>query len=152
MWSTAWHLVYSADDKCRCEHLERIRRAAVLDDAIGKRPDNFDPETPWSYCFIRAASDENFWNENVRHPAAAWVAAGARSELLTPDERHGTRALPGGREALKVETEPTNSQKKRHARKVRTQAAKEELHQFRSNKGPAKGKGKTKMRHDASGR
>eukprot|EP00971_Amphidinium_carterae_P273050 5419446-Amphidinium_carterae.2 len=37
MWPTAWHLVYSADDKCRAEHLERIRRSVVLDEACGKR-------------------------------------------------------------------------------------------------------------------
>eukprot|EP00971_Amphidinium_carterae_P043002 845587-Amphidinium_carterae.1 len=70
MWPTAWHLVYSADDKCRAEHLERIRRS-----------------------------------ENVRHPTAAWVASGARSELLTPEETYGSRALPGGKEALRAPME-----------------------------------------------
>eukprot|EP00971_Amphidinium_carterae_P330195 6463088-Amphidinium_carterae.1 len=73
MWPTAWHLVYSADDKCRAEHLERIRRSVVLDEACGKpMPEGYDPEHPWSHCFMQAVSDEKFWSENVRHPAAAW--------------------------------------------------------------------------------
>eukprot|EP00971_Amphidinium_carterae_P254737 5056719-Amphidinium_carterae.1 len=47
MWPTAWHLVYSADDKCRAEHLERLRRAVVLDEVCGKpRPEGYDPDSP----------------------------------------------------------------------------------------------------------
>eukprot|EP00971_Amphidinium_carterae_P346342 6487736-Amphidinium_carterae.1 len=53
---------------------------------------------------------------------------------------------------MRVESEPTNSQKKRQARKVRTQAAKDELFQYRSSKGAPKGNGKSKMRHDSNGR
>eukprot|EP00971_Amphidinium_carterae_P155348 3080920-Amphidinium_carterae.1 len=55
-----------------------------------------------SYCLLQAVADEQIWSESVRHPAAAWVAAGARSELLTPEESYGARALPGGKEAMKV--------------------------------------------------
>eukprot|EP00971_Amphidinium_carterae_P198384 3937331-Amphidinium_carterae.1 len=61
---------------------------------------------------MQAVADEQFWSENVRHPAAAWVASGARSELLTPEESYGSKVLPGGKEALKVQVEGTTNQRK----------------------------------------
>eukprot|EP00971_Amphidinium_carterae_P018334 361717-Amphidinium_carterae.1 len=42
LWPTAWRLVYSADDKCRAEHLERLRRTAPTSN-FGRRMSDTQP-------------------------------------------------------------------------------------------------------------
>ena len=100
-WPSAWHLIAQGDDNCRAEYLERIRRR-VAADRTGA-PADWDPTRPWNVCFRLAASDDKFWDEQVRHPAAAWVAAGARGVPLTPDERLAATHLPGGVDQITAE-------------------------------------------------
>lgn len=135
-WPTAWHLIVLADDKCRAEHLERLRRrtaAAVAEG--GPRPSDWDPERPWTTVFRLASEDSHYWDEQVRHPAAPWVASGARGPLQAPEEEIASRSLPGGVQAIRPETEhvkrppagpadaprPTKKQRQRE-RKVRKAA------------------------------
>ena len=40
-------------------------------------PTDYSEQKPWSACFGLAAADTAFWDEQVRHRAAAWVAAGS---------------------------------------------------------------------------
>jgi hypothetical protein len=48
-WPKAWHLIVMADDKCRGEHLERIRRRLHLDQARGaSMPPDWVDVDPWS--------------------------------------------------------------------------------------------------------
>lgn len=41
------------------------------------------------------ATDERFWNEQVRHPAAAWMASGAHGAPKPPAEALASAHLPG---------------------------------------------------------
>ena len=75
-WPSAWHLIVQGDDKCRAEHLERVRRRMA---ALPSPPMGWDPAEPWSLVLQAVAGDDKFWDDQVRHPAAAWVAAGARA-------------------------------------------------------------------------
>eukprot|EP00972_Heterocapsa_arctica_P014836 2186496-Heterocapsa_arctica.AAC.1 len=77
-----------ADDRARAEGLERARRATVAGIAGGApRPPDWDPAQPWSTAFRLMASDADFWNAQVRYPAATWLARGGRGVPLAPEER-----------------------------------------------------------------
>ena len=79
LWPSAWHLVVAADDKCRAEHIERIRRSCEVKRLAGKDvPTDNSEQKPWSACFRLAAADTAFWDEQVRHPAAAWAPGAHR--------------------------------------------------------------------------
>ena len=47
-----WWITPLADSRCRSEHLERVRRVAVVDHAAGRLAD-FEPERPWDIVFSR---------------------------------------------------------------------------------------------------
>ena len=75
-WPKCRGLIAGADDKARAERLEKVRRRFLADDMAGKTvPDDWDRTSPWTCCFRTLATDEKFWSEEVRHPAAAWTAA-----------------------------------------------------------------------------
>eukprot|EP00972_Heterocapsa_arctica_P002606 381743-Heterocapsa_arctica.AAC.1 len=77
-----------ADDRARAEGLERMRRKVVGDLAAGApRPPDWDPAFPWSTCFRLLATDQDYWNTQVRYPAATWLARGGRGVPLAPEER-----------------------------------------------------------------
>eukprot|EP00972_Heterocapsa_arctica_P010016 1471579-Heterocapsa_arctica.AAC.1 len=64
LWPSAWHLIVIADDKCRAEHLERLRRRTASSVAAGHpRPADWDPEQPWTAALRLAAEDTVFWDE-----------------------------------------------------------------------------------------
>lgn len=145
-WPAAWHLIVVADDKCRAEHLERVRRrltsCAALGDAV---PADFST-TPWAACFRLAAQDDKFWDEQVRHPAAAWVAGGSRGAVLAPDEASAAAFLPGGLAAIAPPTEHVGGDRRhqRRAQKERRAAASAELAGHRAAKHPRQDAGEKK--------
>ena len=95
-WPKAWGLTVQADGKARAEKLEKTRRAIVLDIAAGGTPPReFTEEEPWTACFRALALDERFWNEQVRHPAAAWLASGAHGSPRPPAETIAMAHRPG---------------------------------------------------------
>eukprot|EP00971_Amphidinium_carterae_P260440 5167126-Amphidinium_carterae.1 len=107
--------------------LERVRRRILLEEGMGRAPpDAFSHAAPWSSCFLLAAQDTQFWDDEVRHLAQAWVAGGSRGVLETPDKKNA-RDLPGGVASVTPQVELTPSQKKRQAKVTRVQSAKEEL-------------------------
>ena len=60
-WSDAWRRICVADDKCRAEHLTRVRRRVMQSvSAGGVRPPDRDPTAPWPTCSREAALDANF--------------------------------------------------------------------------------------------
>ena len=72
-WPKCWGLIAAADDKGRSEKLEKIRRRFLSDELSGKNtPADWSRDAPWTCCFKTLALEERYWNEEVRHPAAAW--------------------------------------------------------------------------------
>ncbi|CAK0795538.1 unnamed protein product [Prorocentrum cordatum] len=101
LWPEAWHLVYMADDKLRCDHIERLRRTVRADLSAGKpAPREWDPAKPWTALFYLATADRDYWNDQVTNPATAWAAKGGKGVPLDPDERLVVRILPGGASAV----------------------------------------------------
>jgi len=106
LWPDCWHLVCLADDKMRAEQWSRIKRHIDNDIAAGGTPPTgYTQAAPWSAVIRRSCVDNDFWNEQVRYPAAAWVARGARGVQLAPEERLASTLLPGGSAALVPEWE-----------------------------------------------
>ena len=68
LWPGAWHLICTADDKCRCEHMQYLHDELTF---ASSPPSGYDPAKPWDYIFFKAAKDTDFWEEHVRHPATA---------------------------------------------------------------------------------
>ena len=96
-WPKCWHLVALADDKGRAERLEKIRRKMMIEEDSGRPvPSDWSKDKPWTTCFRTLALDDEFWNEQVRHPAAAWLASGGRGAALAPAEQISVTHIPGG--------------------------------------------------------
>ena len=161
-WPKAWGLVAMADDKARAERLEKLRRNLLADQMVGRAtPSDWSETEPWTCCFRELALDEVFWNEQVRHPATAWLAAGARGQPQPTAEAIAEAHLPGGHETFEIPTEDKDARKrqankdKRLAKKKKWQVEKDELAKFRSqqsggmNKEASKGKGKGKSKDQA---
>jgi hypothetical protein len=72
-----WGLVCRAEDRCRAEHLVRVRRRMQIAHDAGMCP-SFQPNAPWDSVFRGAAEDESFWNKEVRHPALHVLAQHSR--------------------------------------------------------------------------
>jgi hypothetical protein len=72
-----WGLVCRAEDRCRSEHLVRVRRRMQIAHDAGMCP-TFQPNAPWDSVFRGAAEDESFWNKEVRHPALHVLAQHSR--------------------------------------------------------------------------
>ena len=156
-YPSAWGLICLADDRARAERWEKIRRGLVADKAAGKTmPDGWDENSPWTCCLVKLAKDDQFWSEQVRHPATAWIAAGGRGAPMAPSETVAATHHPGGQEALQAPKEEKDERRrqanrdKREARKRRVRDERDELHKMKSQKsgsnagGKASSKGKAK--------
>ena len=106
LWPECWHLIVTADDQMRAEHMVRLKRRYEAKLAAGETPaPDWDSSAPWSTVYRLAADDEAFWDAHVRHLAAAWVARGGRGALLAPEEIVALSHLPGGLAAITPQTE-----------------------------------------------
>ena len=143
-WPGCWHLIITADEKCRCEHLERTRRKVSNDLARGfAQPHDWDAANPWTCCFRLCASDEKFWNEQVRHPAASWTVSGARGIPMAPEEEI-FRLLPAPpTSATGTRPASTNLEKtaRNAAKRAKTKLAKADYSRLRSQSFSGGGKG-----------
>ena len=73
-WPKAWGLIAQADDKGRAERLEKLRRSFTADQLAGRpTPPDWAEDAPWTCCFRELALDDSYWNEQLRHPATAWL-------------------------------------------------------------------------------
>ena len=146
LYPAAWHVVVLADEKARGEKWARIRLRISADIAAGKSPpDLWDSRKPWIASMHALVGDTAFWEDQVRSPANAWMAAGGRGVARSPEESFVSQAST-------LHSDPgdpffsarKSTKEKRLAKKRRIQADKEELKAFRSaNKpgGKADGKG-----------
>ena len=97
LYPDAWHLIAMADDRARSDQIGRVRRAQLAAIARGCVPEpDWRANAPWSTSLRLLACDAPFWDEQVRHPAGAWLARGGRGAQLAPDEAFAAQALPGG--------------------------------------------------------
>ena len=97
---SSWHVIVTADDKCRAEHVERNSRGLEEKLLASKEVStDYSEQKPWSACLRIAASHTHFFNEQVRHPPA-WEAAGSRGAPLAPDEKVATLHLLGSQLAI----------------------------------------------------
>ena len=86
-WPKTWWLIYTANDSARAGRLEKLRRRFTIDAGQGRQvPRDLDPIRPWSCIFTQLAADTDYWTERVRHPAAAWTAAGGRGAPTVASE------------------------------------------------------------------
>ena len=109
-WPECWAIIYLADDKARGEGLARRRRMIEADIQAGLPPPRlWDPDNPWSACFMELAADRAYWDYQVRHLAIAWHSRGRHGELRTREQSITEAAISGGGAALKkldANTEP----------------------------------------------
>ena len=161
-WPKCWGLIASAEDKARAERLEKHRRKLAQDEANGGTlPPDWNSAKPWTCCFRMLAVDEEYWSEQVRHPAASWTAAGGRGALMAPAEQAALAHMPGGAESFESHVEEGDGKRKqsnrdkRLAKQKRLKSDREELQRLRGHgsghgqgegnpQGKAKGKGKSK--------
>ena len=131
-------------------------------------PADFNEDRPWSVVFRLVAQGGTHWNDQVRHPATAWLASGSKGAPMASSEALALAHFPGlaeGHEAEgssgdKDERRRQANRDKRAAKKRRAQADREELAKWRSHPPAGKGagggggggKGKNKMQgKDQSG-
>ena len=158
-----WHLIASADDRGRSEHMARLQlQVQMLANNGETTPKGWVKDRPsWGPIFKLLIEDQSYWQDNVNSPAMIWLAHGRKGHPKTPAEFLASTDVPGGVEALKTETEdvkgtyadassPSRKQQanrdKRDARKKRLKSDREELVKLRTERSPGgkgKGKGKT---------
>ena len=166
-WPAAWHLIVQADDEMRATYFERIRRRLAADTVRTgscRQPD-WSASAPWTAVLFEAALDNDFWDEHVRHPAAAWMAAGGRGTPLAAEERMARDHMAGisgttrSHAAIETHSEPIMTKaKKRRLRQAAAaagnawvaappppgKAAGKGAGKDQQGKGKGKGKGKNK--------
>jgi len=108
-WPTAWHLLYPADDRMRGEHFPRILRRLRELARNGTPAPLWSATEPWSAVFLAAIGDDSYWDQYVRHPAAAWVARGSTGQASTVEDMLIRGLVPGGAAALMVPEERRTS-------------------------------------------
>ena len=145
LYPSAWHLIVMADEKARGEKWARIRLKIAADIAAGKdAPHLWDPRKPWIAALHKLVNDTTFWEDQVRSPANAWVAAGGRGVPKAPEEAFSASLGSTGAESPDTGTPKRTTKERRLAKKRRLQADKEELKAFRAATGhQGKGKGDT---------
>lgn len=75
----SWHLLVTAEDRCRAEHFPRMRREWEEKRRRGQAPE-FIPAQPWDHIFRMAARDRDYWDKHVREPALLFRTAGGKKK------------------------------------------------------------------------
>ena len=120
----SWHLLVTAEDRCRCEHFPRLRRK--YEELARRRlaPD-FQDDTPWDFIFRAAARDREYWDKHVREPALLFRTSGAKK-----------REQPGGTGSGTDHTGDSDrlSPKKKKRAKGQKERLKQQLAELRKEK------------------
>ena len=121
----AWHLVMIAEDRCRGEYFERLRRTLRRARLEGRLPMGLDfQETrPWIGVFTQAARDAEYWQKHVIRPAQSFLARGGAGKSMPKDVANDVN-MTSGAQAATSHAAPGEGLS-RNARKRR--AAKEKL-------------------------
>ena len=115
-YSTAWHLIVLANDA-------RIRLKVTSDIALGKpQPDRWDPARPWIACMHLLVADTQFWDDQVRSPANAWLAQGGRGTPRGPTEAFAADNINRGGLAIDPPTDTTTIRGGRPRKGARTRS------------------------------
>ena len=84
-----WFIIYQADIRMRSEEFERIRRRGELARASldpAQQPAHpLDPVKPWSFVFLQATQETEFWDLNVRHQCLLYLARVRTAAEITDD-------------------------------------------------------------------
>ena len=144
-YPTAWHLVVSAEDRARSDHMARVKLNVEMDIAAMRPPPRgWNSSRPWDGCFKLVTEDVNYWNVQVQSPAVSWLAQGSRGLPRTPAELVAMESIKGGVQTITPEVEDKNSyaspkkainKERKEAKKRRWKAEKEELAKYRSGNG-----------------
>lgn len=86
-----YYLVWQADDRCRRDEFERIRRSLTRARLNGTLPMNvqFDPDQPWVGVFTYAARDGEYWARHVVRPAQTFLARGGGGKPMSKEHAEG---------------------------------------------------------------
>ena len=160
-WPQCWGLVYAAEDNARADKWEKWRRFLTLEQAGGRQtPRDWDPGNPWPCVMVSMAKDDQYWQEKVHIPAAAWLAAGGKGAPVVASEASITAHFPGTTRSEDSE-EGHRGDKKRSALREKRKAKRKkqalELKEFKAQKASpsgnhnnqSKGKGKGKSKDQA---
>lgn len=123
-----YHLVWEAENRCRRDEFERIRRLLTRARMEGTLPMNvpFDPTQPWIGVFTFAARDGEYWAKNVIRPAQTFLARGGSGKKMTREAAEATLIdtemirNAGGR------ANPPGQGTSRNARKRRSEKARDD--------------------------
>ena len=144
-----WHLLATAEDRCRAEHFPRLKRRLEEDYRQGLEP-RFNPELPWDRVFRVAASEREYWDKHVRDPALRFLATKARVK----EQPGGTGTLTdlSGEGITAGPPKKTRSQKRReNKRKKLTATTREGPDREPAHVGGDKGDGRG-LKRDSKGR
>ena len=121
----AWHLLMLAEDRCRGEHLDRLRR--VLSRALleGRLPMGlrYSENQPWVGVITQAARDTEYWQKHVVRPAQNFIARGGAGRAMSKETADGALLSDAAQQALHGADRPAGEGVSRSARRRR--AAKE---------------------------
>eukprot|EP00435_Cladocopium_sp_Y103_P041707 s3444_g11.t1 len=107
LYPESWHLLVTAEDRCRAEHFVRLKRELDEKQQRGLAPD-YDPSQPWNGVFRAAARDRDYWDRHVREPALIFRTAGRHKEQVG-----GTRSGTDLTQERPTPRKPRPSQKDR---------------------------------------
>ena len=129
-----WHLVWQAEDRCRRDELERIRRQLTRARIAGTIPMNieFDPQPPWIGAFTFAARDGEYWAKHVVRPAQTFLARGGAGKSMSKEAAEGVLMDKDTQKRLQP---AAGEGKSRNARKRRAERMKHEEPSKWSSKG-----------------
>ena len=106
LYPTCWHLLISADEKARSEHLVRMKLKVTMAMAAGgPPPKGWDALRPWNALFRLLVDDLAYWQEQVHTPAMVWISRGEKGIARTPAQRLAPNFFTGGTQAIAVEVE-----------------------------------------------
>ena len=79
-----WHLIMQAEDRCRGEHFDRIRRKLARAVLEGRLPMNleYNVDQPWVGVFTYAARDNEYWNNEVIRTAQCFLIRGGLGKRM----------------------------------------------------------------------
>lgn len=160
-----WHLILQAEDRCRSDHIERVRRSLTRAAIEARLPMdlNFDAQQPWIGVFTYAARDQTYWNQEVQIPAQAFIARQggcsmsrqeAEGVTMTEAEKDASSVAKGtpsphGEGESKAAKRRKREKEKREEEWRRTRSQQSSQYDSYSWRGPntAKSEGKGKMQN-----
>ena len=102
-----WALLYQADNRCRLELAERIRRQILAEEEALKQSHTgggappkvpgFDPKRPWNLVYQRAIAMESYWREEVIEPSILVLTkVSGLQDVVDGDAKIRADSLPSG--------------------------------------------------------